>query len=67
MDIVGGAGMTAMAALQFGHMMITIDINRHYSEEAKRRLAQWRTSTGDEPIADDDRLPPDGSGRPSRH
>ena len=54
MDIFGGAGTTAMVALELGHRAISIDINRHYNEEAKRRLGQRGTSTGGEPIAEDD-------------
>jgi site-specific DNA-methyltransferase (cytosine-N4-specific) len=41
LDIFGGAGTTAMVALALGHGAISIDINPHYTEEAKRRLAQW--------------------------
>jgi DNA modification methylase len=40
MDIFGGAGTTALVAAELGHDAISIDINRRYSEEAKRRFAQ---------------------------
>ena len=39
LDIFGGAGTTAMVALQLGHRAITIDINSDYTSEARERLA----------------------------
>lgn len=39
MDIFGGAGTTALVALQLGHRAITIDINPTYTDEARTRIA----------------------------
>jgi DNA modification methylase len=39
LDIFGGAGTTALAALQLGHRAISIEINPAYTKEAKRRIA----------------------------
>jgi DNA modification methylase len=39
MDIFGGAGTTALVALQLGHRAITIDINPAYTDEATVRIA----------------------------
>jgi site-specific DNA-methyltransferase (cytosine-N4-specific) len=39
LDMFGGAGTTAMVALELGHDAISIDINPRYTEEARRRLA----------------------------
>jgi DNA modification methylase len=39
LDVFGGAGTTAMVALQLGHRAITIDINADYTREACERLA----------------------------
>ena len=39
LDVFGGAGTTAMVALQLGHRAITIDLNQDYTEEARARLA----------------------------
>jgi DNA modification methylase len=39
LDVFGGAGTTAMVALQLGHRAITIDINADYTREARERLA----------------------------
>jgi DNA modification methylase len=55
MDIFGGVGTTALVALELGHDAISIDINRHYSVEAKKRLARWEASTGNHSSADGDR------------
>ena len=38
LDPFGGAGTTAMVALELGHHAITIDINPEYTEEARARL-----------------------------
>ena len=38
LDVFGGAGTTAMVALQLGHRAITIDINADYTREARERL-----------------------------
>jgi DNA modification methylase len=48
-------GTTALVALELGHDAISIDINPHYSVEAKKRLARWQTSTGNHSSADGDR------------
>jgi DNA modification methylase len=40
LDPFGGAGTTALVALELGHDAISIDINRRYTEEARRRLAR---------------------------
>jgi DNA modification methylase len=55
MDIFGGVGTTALVALELGHDAISIDINPHYSVEAKKRLARWQASTGNHSSADGDR------------
>ena len=39
LDMFGGAGTTALVALQLGHRAITIDINSDYTSEARERLA----------------------------
>ena len=39
LDMFGGAGTTAMVALQLGHRAITIDNNSAYTSEARERLA----------------------------
>ena len=39
LDPFGGAGTTAMVALELRHRAITIDINHEYTEEAR---APWR-------------------------
>jgi DNA modification methylase len=39
LDCFGGAGTTALAALQLGHTAISIDINPEYTEEARQRFA----------------------------
>ena len=39
LDCFGGAGTTALAALQLGHTAISIDINPEYTEEARQRIA----------------------------
>ena len=39
MDVFGGAGTTALVALQLGHRAITIDINPAYTDEARARMA----------------------------
>ena len=53
MDIFGGAGTTALVALELGHRAITIDINPRYTQEARTRLAQGGSSTRDSPTAYD--------------
>jgi DNA modification methylase len=44
LDIFGGAGTTAMVALELGHKAISIDINPRYTTEARSRLAQREAS-----------------------
>ncbi len=39
LDVFGGAGTTALVALQLGHRAITIDISSDYTNEARERLA----------------------------
>jgi DNA modification methylase len=39
LDVFGGAGTTALVALQLGHRAITIDLNPDYTREAMERLA----------------------------
>ena len=39
LDMFGGAGTTALVALQLGHRAITIDINSDYTSEARERVA----------------------------
>src|ERR1019366_1246412 len=39
LDIFGGAGTTALAALQLGHRAISIEINPAYTKEARERIA----------------------------
>ena len=39
LDCFGGAGTTALAALQLGHTAISIDINPEYTDEARQRIA----------------------------
>ena len=39
MDVFGGAGTTALVAVQLGHRAITIDINPAYTDEARARMA----------------------------
>jgi DNA modification methylase len=42
LDPFGGAGTTALVALQLGHRAMTIEINPAYIEEARQRLAaEW--------------------------
>jgi DNA modification methylase len=53
MDIFGGAGTTAMVALELGHKAISIDINPRYTQEARKRLAQGGSSTRGSPTAYD--------------
>jgi DNA modification methylase len=38
LDIFGGAGTTALAALQLGHRAISIEINPAYTREAQQRI-----------------------------
>jgi DNA modification methylase len=38
LDIFGGAGTTAIVALQLGHRAISIDLNPDYTREARERL-----------------------------
>jgi DNA modification methylase len=40
LDCFGGAGTTALVALQLGHHAITIDINPAYTKEARQRIAK---------------------------
>jgi DNA modification methylase len=51
LDIFGGAGTTALVALQLGHRAITIDVNEGYTQEARERLVSAPTSF---PMDDDD-------------
>ena len=51
LDIFGGAGTTAMVALQLGHRAITIDMNADYTQEARERLANAPAIF---PVIDDD-------------
>ena len=53
LDIFGGAGTTAMVALQLGHRAISIDINPDYTREARERFASAPVSF---PTNDDDGL-----------
>ena len=53
MDIFGGAGTTAMVALELGHKAISIDINPRYTQEARKRLGQEGSSKKDSPTAYD--------------
>jgi site-specific DNA-methyltransferase (adenine-specific) len=55
MDIFGGAGTTAMVALELGHRAVSIDLNPRYTAEAKRRIAQRGVSMGGEAVAKADR------------
>jgi DNA methylase len=49
LDMFGGAGTTALVALQLGYRAITIEINPDYTSEARERLADapaiFRTET----------------------
>jgi DNA methylase len=49
LDCFGGAGTTALAALQLGHTAISIDINPEYTEEARQRIATELRGRGDVP------------------
>jgi DNA modification methylase len=49
LDCFGGAGTTALAALQLGHRAISIDINPVYTEEARQRIATELQGRGNEP------------------
>jgi DNA modification methylase len=40
LDPFGGAGTTALVALQLGHRAITIDIHKAFTDEARRRLSE---------------------------
>jgi hypothetical protein len=48
LDMFGGAGTTAMVALQLGHRAVTIDINPSYTNEARLRI-EADAMTGDQP------------------
>jgi DNA modification methylase len=50
LDPFGGAGTTALVALQFGHRAITIDIHPTFTEEARERLSNAPANC-DEPVA----------------
>ena len=39
LDIFGGAGTTALVAIQLGHRAISVELNPDYTREAMRRLA----------------------------
>jgi DNA modification methylase len=39
LDCFGGAGTTALVALQLGHRAISIDINPAHTREARQRIA----------------------------
>jgi DNA modification methylase len=52
LDPFGGAGTTALVALQFGHRAITIDIHPTFTEEARERLSN-ASANCDEPVATD--------------
>jgi len=56
LDPFGGAGTTAMVALQLGFSAITIDINPDYTEEARDRIARAAVTY---PMDDDEDLAPD--------
>ena len=57
LDMFGGAGTTAMVALQLGFSAITIDVNPDYTEEARERIARAPATylmDDDEDLARDD-------------
>jgi DNA modification methylase len=51
MDVFGGAGTTALVALELGHTVISIDINPAYTKEARQRIAHELRDELDEPDA----------------
>ena len=50
LDIFGGAGTTALVALQLGHRAISIDLNPDYTREALERLAQTPATMSNEDV-----------------
>jgi DNA modification methylase len=52
LDPFGGAGTTAMTALQMGHRAITVDINPEYTREAQERLAHAPATMSDGAVED---------------
>jgi DNA modification methylase len=53
MDVFGGAGTTALVALQLGYRAISIEINEPYTKEAQQRIAfQIGASTPNKMAAD---------------
>jgi DNA modification methylase len=44
LDPFGGAGTTALVALQLGHRAITIDIHKAFTDEARERLSNAPTN-----------------------
>jgi DNA modification methylase len=51
LDMFGGAGTTALVALQLGHRAISIEINPAYTKEARNRIATELGKTGFQEIA----------------
>jgi DNA modification methylase len=47
LDPFGGAGTTALVALQLGHRAITIDIHKAFTDEARKRLSEAPASCDD--------------------
>lgn len=52
LDIFGGAGTTALAALQLGYRAISVEINPAYTAEAKQRIAAEFSGEGDQMAAE---------------
>src|SRR5580700_10103252 len=51
LDCFGGAGTTALVALQLGHRAISIELNPAYTKEAHHRIAVELDDADNEPDA----------------
>jgi DNA modification methylase len=51
LDCFGGAGTTALVALQLGHRAISVELSSAYTEEARRRIAEALSDASGEPDA----------------
>jgi hypothetical protein len=57
LDPFGGAGTTALVALQLGHRAVTVDITPDYTAEAEERIANSKGSIVEPEVEVDDELP----------
>jgi DNA modification methylase len=51
LDCFGGAGTTALVALQLGHRAISVELSSAYTEEARRRITEALSDASGEPDA----------------